>query len=371
VKVIIDNSNLFAGGGIQVATSLIHDLNSLKLSHDFHIIQSPHSSKQIDKTVFSSNFHFYDLKEFYKSIICRAKQVRSLENSIKPNVIFTVFGPSYHKSKFPKIVGFAIPYLIYKNSPFFSEITIKEKVYYKLLGAIKRYFFIKNSDVLIFETEDARKIFMNSVQTGLKSFTVNNTLNEVFLNTDNWKDISLKTSSKFNILCLTANYPHKNLKIIPSIIDILINHFEMIEFRFVITCTKDELGFHDRYDKFILYIGNLDILQIPSLYQKIDILFMPTLLEIFSTTYLEAMYMGKPIICSDIGFARYVCGTAAIYCSPLDALSYASNIYKLCNDNDLQVELVENGYRNFKRFGSSIDRTRTYLNIMEQYVQKQ
>jgi glycosyltransferase involved in cell wall biosynthesis len=365
LKIIIDNSNLSAGGGIQVARSFLYDLNSLKLSHDFHVIQSYNFSKQIDKTVFSSNFHFYDLNEIDKVILSRVKKVRALENAIKPNVIFTVFGPSYHRSKFPRIVGLAIPYLIYKNSPFFNEISCIEKIYYKVWGALKRYFFVKNSDFLVFETEDARMIFVNSIQKEIKSFTVGNTLNEVFLNDRCWKDFTLIPSTKFNILVLTANYPHKNLKIIPKIIDKLLEVYKFNHFRFIISLTKEELGFHDRYDDFITYAGKVDIVQIPSLYQNIDILLMPTLLEVFSTTYLEAMFMGKPIICSDMGFARNICANAALYCEPISEEVYARNIYKLYHDDDLRLQLVENGYRNIKRFGSSLDRTKAYLRIIE------
>jgi glycosyltransferase involved in cell wall biosynthesis len=370
MKIIIDNSNLFVGGGIQVATSFLNDLNNMNLEHKFYVIQSYISSKQIDKSIFSPNFHFYDLKEIDIPIIRRMKHVKSLENSIKPDVIFTVFGPSYHQSNFPKVVGFAIPFLIYKNSPFFNQISFRSKVYYKLLGIFKSYFFIKNSDVLIFESDESRKIFMNLVNKKIHSFTVNNTLNEVFLNNKKWKNFSFKKQSKLNILCLSANYPHKNLNIIPSIIDHLINQYDMKDFRFVLSLTKEELGFQDKYDEFIFYVGKVDIQQIPSLYQKIDFLFMPTLLEVFSTTYLEAMYMGKPIICSDMGFARYICKNSALYCSPLDAKEYASIIYILNNDNELQKDLVKNGYKNLLRFGNSIDRTKSYLRIIEQIAKK-
>lgn len=368
MKIIIDNSSLRNGGGIQVATSFLNDLNNLKLEYEFHVIQSFSASKQIDKSSFPSNFYFYDLKEIHSSIIRRVKKVKSLEMLIYPDVIFTVFGPSYHKSNFPKVVGFAIPYLIYTKSPFFSQISLKEKVYFKLLGFFKKFFFMKNSNALIFETEDSRKIFMNSVKKELDSFTVNNTLNEVFLNSEKWSEFSLDSSSKLNILSLSANYAHKNLNIIPKVIDKLINEFSMKDFRFILSLTKEELDFDDRYDDFILYIGKVDINKIPSLYQKIDFLFLPTLLEVFSTTYLEAMFMGKPIICSDMGFARNICANSALYCSPVDAEKYAYNIYKLDNDKELQMQLVNNGYQNLKRFGSSMDRTKSYLEIINRYI---
>ena len=41
MKLIIDNSNLFAGGGLQVAASFLRDLKKkMNLSDEFHIIQS-------------------------------------------------------------------------------------------------------------------------------------------------------------------------------------------------------------------------------------------------------------------------------------------------------------------------------------------
>ena len=64
MKILIDNSNLFAGGGIQVANSFISDLKEINESNNiYHIIQSPNSAKSIDKNKFSKNFIFYDLDD--------------------------------------------------------------------------------------------------------------------------------------------------------------------------------------------------------------------------------------------------------------------------------------------------------------------
>ncbi len=45
---------------------------------------------------------------------------------------------------------------------------------------------------------------------------------------------------------------------------------------------------------------------------------MPTLLECFSASYLEAMYMKKIIFTSDLPFAHTVCKDAAFYFAPHD-----------------------------------------------------
>ena len=144
MKLLLDNSNLFAGGGLQVAFSFLQDLKKLALHNEYHVVQSIKCAENLDASGFPTNFTFYTLsKNEEHSKQQRISKVRSLENAIKPDCIFTLFGPSYHKSNFPKIVGFAIPFIIYPNSPFFNQRSLKEKLYYKLLTILKTYCFKK------------------------------------------------------------------------------------------------------------------------------------------------------------------------------------------------------------------------------------
>lgn len=371
MKIIIDNSNLFAGGGLQVAASFLRDLKKMNVNCDFHVIQSFNSANIIDENDFPDNFKFYNLdksEEKFKSK--RIKSVKKIEDALKPDCIFTLFGPSYHKSKFPKLVGFAIPYIIYPDSPFFKRISLREKIYYKLLSLIKIYSFKKYSDGLIFETENARKIFIEREYYDKKSFVVGNTLNEIFINPNNWIDFENLISSSCNILFLTANYPHKNMAIVPEVIKILREKYQLKDFKFLITLNKNDLNFTDSVNENIQYLGKVDLEMIPSLYNKSNIVFIPTLLEVFSATYLEAMQMKRPIIASDLGFSRDICGDSAYFCEPTNADSYANAIFTLINDENLQHDLITKGCENIKRFGSSVDRTNSYLAIINKLVTK-
>jgi glycosyltransferase involved in cell wall biosynthesis len=92
---------------------------------------------------------------------------------------------------------------------------------------------------------------------------------------------------------------------------------------------------------------------------------MPTLLEVFSTTYLEAMFMKVPILSSDMEFARDICGNAAIFCNPTDVEEYAKNILILYNDPTLRKNLIQKGEQNLKRFGNSLQRTKQYIEIIK------
>lgn len=364
MKILIDCSNLRAGGGIQVAISFINDLNKLNLDYHFLVVLSP-QMENFFTGKFGENFSFQNLNSNnHDNIFKRSKELKKIEEKFSPDIIFTVFGPSYHKSNFPKIVGFAIPHLIYYNSPYIKNLSITGKIKNKILMTFKKKFFIKNSDALIFETEDARTTFINKFANNKKSYVVGNTLNEIFTRKEDWKFKNFNFKSDINILYLTANYPHKNISIIPKIIDVLLNDYKLENFKFILSIKKEDLGFSDKYDNYIEYIGKVNIENVPSLYDQVDILFMPTLLEVFSTSYLEGMYMSKPIITSDMSFARDVCQDGAIYCDALDAGSYANAIITVISNEDIKNKLIENGLKNFKRFGSSMDRTKNYLRIL-------
>lgn len=369
MKLLIDNSNLNVGGGIQVATSFLRDLKMLDSENqlnDFsavYVIQSANSSKQIEKDTFGEKFKFYDLHiDSEKSILKRRKLVENIESEVKPEVIFTVFGPSYHRSNVPKIVGFAIPHLIYTDSPYFHSLSFVDKLKTYFTYKIKNYCFLKNSDILIFESEKANQIY--SSRNKIKSYTVNNTLNSVFENKDVWKDISIKKSN-FDILCLSANYPHKNLKVIPQIIDYLQNSNENFNFKFHISGLKENFDFSDTHNEYINYLGHVSLEMLPSLYSQMNCLFMPTLLEVFSTTYLEAMFMKIPIVSSDMEFARDICGNAALFSEPTNAEEYAENILNLYKNTSLREKLIRNGEVNLTRFGNSLQRTKQYIEIIK------
>ena len=82
------------------------------------------------------------------------------------------------------------------------------------------------------------------------------------------------------------------------------------------------------------------------------------------------MYMGIPIVCSDMGFARAVCKNAALYCEPVNEESYAENIYKLYCDVNLRLQLIESGYNCVIGFSNSMERTKSYLRIIENMLEK-
>ena len=120
----------------------------------------------------------------------------------------------------------------------------------------------------------------------------------------------------------------------------------------------------------ILNIGPVKPAECPSLYAECDIMFLPTLAECFSASYPEAMVMGKPIITTDLGFARSICGEAALYFEPQNAVAAADAIEKLLNDDTLWGDLVQKGRERLKVFDTPAGRAKKYLELCKQLTQE-
>jgi glycosyltransferase involved in cell wall biosynthesis len=55
------------------------------------------------------------------------------------------------------------------------------------------------------------------------------------------------------------------------------------------------------------------------------------------------MHLGCPILTSDLDFARYICGDAAIYFDPWDIGSMKNAILRLKSEPDLKVQMITKG----------------------------
>jgi glycosyltransferase involved in cell wall biosynthesis len=97
-------------------------------------------------------------------------------------------------------------------------------------------------------------------------------------------------------------------------------------------------------------------------------MFLPTLAECFSASYPEAMKMGKPIVTTDLGFARSICRDAALYFTPCDASSAAGQIARLIGNPTLQAQLRERGRLRVSEFDSPAQRAEKLLTICEDLV---
>jgi glycosyltransferase involved in cell wall biosynthesis len=152
---------------------------------------------------------------------------------------------------------------------------------------------------------------------------------------------------KFRLFCLARYYPHKNLEMIVE----TFSRFreELSDVAVILTVEND--GFRDSarfrsrlanagLEDNVINVGGLAQSELGQYYKACHALFLPTLLESFSGTYLEAMHFERPILTSDLDFAHEVCGEAALYFDPWSPDSVRAAIERLKGDPALAAALV-------------------------------
>ena len=138
MKLLINLSNHLGGGGLQVALSFLSECRQIT-DNEYHVFMSPNVARQVDRTSFGKNFFFYDIPSvpFWKL----SRVLSPLEKQIRPDAVFTVFGPSYWRPKSKHLEGFARGYWIYPESSFFKMMDFCWKISYHLQKNIKLFFF--------------------------------------------------------------------------------------------------------------------------------------------------------------------------------------------------------------------------------------
>ena len=171
-----------------------------------------------------------------------------------------------------------------------------------------------------------------------------------------WPEELKLQRGRFVLLCVTRYYPHKNLEII---VETFIRYRDLLR---GVVCVLlidrdqgqgasaliDRIHIEGMSDQ-IICIGAIPQHRLGEFYYAADVMFLPTLLESFSGTYLEAMQIEKPILTSDRDFAREVCGDAAVYIDPLSEESVKDGILMLKSSHSLCNEIVAKGRKQLQQ----------------------
>lgn len=97
----------------------------------------------------------------------------------------------------------------------------------------------------------------------------------------------------------------------------------------------------------IKFLGRVSDEELVKYYSNALGFVFPSLYEGFGIPVLEAQACGCPVLASDILPLKEVLNNSALFCNPLEIEDIASKMLKLLSERDA---LVQNGYRNVKRF---------------------
>jgi glycosyltransferase involved in cell wall biosynthesis len=366
MRILINCSNLVVGGGIQVASSVITELKK-NTKHIFTVVLSKEVANQINTGEFPANFKFYFFESTPAKLKTRSvfrKKLDEIEESNKINFVVTIFGPSYWKPKKAKhLCGFALPWMIYPKSVAYNKLTFMENLKSKLINYYKLYYFKKDCDFYWCETEIVKERMERFL--GLKNiYVIGNTASHYFLEFKG--DISDYTEFEtFKMLTVSAYYPHKNLDLIKKIIPFIKQDGRKIKFYLTLPEAIFAKMFNSEELKYVENLGVVKNEDCPKLYANANAVFLPSLLECFSANYAEAMCIGRPILTSNLDFAKSICKGAAIYFDPQDPKDVYEKIVELMDNKNKQQNMVSIGKTLLTSNLSSAERANELVGVCE------
>lgn len=129
-----------------------------------------------------------------------------------------------------------------------------------------------------------------------------------------------KDGGKLKLVYPAADYPHKNhilLSRIPTHADCPVEELIL---------TINSLSNPASHLSWVRCSGFLSPEEMIKMYSEVDALLFMSKEESYGFPLVEAMFVGVPIICPDLEYARVLCGSEAIYFDPNDATSLVSAI---------------------------------------------
>lgn len=342
MDVLVNATTLNRGGGIQAAASFIAEAESVPTDINWHYALSAEVADELASLgIQMPNATVFEDSPSRDKV--QRRRLKDLEKELGPDVVYTVFGPAYVRFTAPHLCGVAVGWVTHSTRLAFSTLPDLPSRVRTFVKCVYKGFWLRFADRWVVEADSARQGMRRRLRIRPTKVTViPNSCAAVFNSADLSPASRPGPSDKLRLLYVSAYYPHKHIEFVPEVAAALAETAPERDFEFVLTLPEDEpdtarilqkasaLGVSQR----LTNVGRVSLKGVIDLYRDAHVCFMPSLLETFSATYPEAMALGRPIVTTDLDFARAVCGDAAEYYSPLDARDAARAILRLVDSDE-------------------------------------
>jgi glycosyltransferase involved in cell wall biosynthesis len=329
-NVLINGLNSKSGGGKSILNNYLTLLREESSVPFKYFVLTPNKEEYIH---FNNNFiTVVDIADLFKKnslfLLLHYIGFPKLIKEFSIDIIFNLSDvPIPVKCK--QIFLFDWAYAAYPDSPIWKDMDAMGWI----VRRTKLYFFKKNLKFvtkLMAQTE-AMKNRLAEVYNIDNIGVIPNAVSLDNLEGKESKDFLLPVGLK--LVYLSCYYTHKNFEIFIPLARKIRDQSK--NYKIIITIDKSQ---HPRAEKFlntikdeglsdvIINVGPVPMEYVPSLYSQVDGLLMPTLLESFSGTYVEAMFHKIPIFTSKFDFAEGLCKDAGFYFDPFDEDSILSKL---------------------------------------------
>lgn len=354
MKLFINASNLRFGGGKTVGINIINyylhqeSVKSIVLvvPEDSGFERFNNSSPKLKIIYFSKIFN----KSVFK-ILSNYVRLPLLLKKHVPDFILSLGNVAVPTSR-PQFLLIQQSYLAYPDSVLWQRLKESDPKFHFYISNMVRLIKanMKYASILGVQTEVIKERIHRFYKVPLKNICV--VPNAVSFTTGSIPDSRLSPveNGPVKLLFLSKYYPHKNYEILYEVG----KEIKKRKLPIMITVTLDEAenaggkSFLEnikalQLEDVIVNIGNVTLEDIAGVYTAHDGLFLPTLLESYSGSYVEAMHFSRPVFTSDMDFAHEVCREAAYYFNPHDKENILDVITAAFRDPAQMSEKISKG----------------------------
>lgn len=357
-----------AGGGFQISLNFVKTALSDRhhnidlyffLSKDLAYTLNVHESDHI--------FIFPTQPNFFNSWLGTQRALHKLEKDLKLDIIYSIIAPSYFSFDTQEVMRCTNAWAVQPNKYALAQLSriqlLRNWLKYSLIRKLMRKcaYFITQTDSIAISTAKVARVPLENV------CVVNNVLPAAFNEYNRIKNLDREW---YDIVSVAAPFPHKDLEIIPYVLKEIRDNHNIPNIRMHVTLPsgstitkriEKNISAFGLTDNFVNH-GRVNQQQLASIYCSCRMMFMPTLLETFSASLLEAMFFDLSIVTSDLSFNSDITKDAALYFRPHDYADAAIKIAELINNETKASALIEKyndilpNYCNYqKHYDSTID----------------
>ncbi len=380
MKILLNLVPLKSGGGVQVGLDFVAQARTIGRDHEWGIVAT--EGTPFAKLQEAANVRI--LQTVKTDLVSRAwfeiHGMRRLAAQYRPDIVYTQFGPTPWLGGTKNVVGCAYWNLFYPELDHWAKLGVFERLKKNIIDAYRRR-SLKRADALIVESAaiairaqkihglPVSKIF--HVQPSISSLVSPETVHPGV------RDRCRALPTGFRVLMLSGYRAHKNIELIPRVAHRLRQLNLHSDIYFVLTLRPDDPKTREilqtaaslRVLDMIENIGPVPAEGCAELYRACDAVFLPSRGESVSNNVMESWIMQRPLVVSDLEWARSACGTGAIYFEFDNEQDAAVKLAELRERPDVYQTIVRRGQEELEKYNTPMSRYQQYLAVMEQIHQ--
>lgn len=301
--ILINASNVNGGGALSYLRWFIKNKENFKQKLKFIVLKELQIKGDKD---------FYVLNNSPSKSFASRKYVREIEKDCKPDLIYTIFGPSYVNFRSKHLMGIGDGWVFFWSFKLLSDVYKKDflQLFLKFFEILYKFYYFRFANFYFCESSILKKKLKSNIFfSNKKCFVIKNLDKQ-----DNFKkksNFEIKYKKYFNkkyinILYVTDFRIHKNINYINQVFQKYNTKYNSEKkIRLILTVKKKYFlkiknNLRELNKNYIINLGNVDYEDLKEIYNLSDFTILPSLIETFSSNIVESIKYNKVILLSNI-----------------------------------------------------------------------